>query len=151
MVDIKFSVPIIGKIIAYIYDFFTYKRKYNIIIAFSKIEKYNDDYYFSITLNNNTDFNIEINKIIVKTGTLLRLKDVYTNPATFKREYNYIDMYFFQKEVLLFPKNKKSQEISMELKYTGQKTYIFIEYVIKDIKSNIFLPDKRTFKKMIPL
>jgi hypothetical protein len=60
-------------------------------------------------------------------------------------------MYFYENQVFLPPKNKKSQEISMKLKYTGQKTYIFIEYTIKDIKSNIFISDKRVFKKMIPL
>jgi hypothetical protein len=143
--EFKFTIPIIGKIIAYIYDFCTYKRKYNLIVMFSQIEKYNNDYYFSIIINNNTDFNIEINNITVKNGILLRRQFIRGN------EFEYINMHFYKNQVFLPPKNKKSQEISMTLKYTGQKTYIFVEYIIKDIKSNIFISDKRVFKKMIPL
>ena len=75
MADFKFTIPIVGKIIAYIYDFCTYKKTFNIRLLFEN-EKIIDGYYFwNLRIINNMSYDIKITKIynLVIQITLIKM------------------------------------------------------------------------------
>ena len=66
-----FLIPIVGKIIAYIYDFCTYKKTFNIGLLFENKNIMDGYYFWNLKIINNMSYDIRITKIYTKIGNLL--------------------------------------------------------------------------------
>jgi hypothetical protein len=155
--EFKFTIPIIGKIIAYIYDFCTYKRKWQVRIMFqNKYQLSSNKYSFDLKFINKTSYNIKIIKIFVSNGILYfpytnnRMQTVYS-----KENYKTIELKPYDTDEQHFNLNGaydfKNTDIIKDVNYQGLKTKIFIEYEIQDIKKSFFINNIRIESVFIPL
>jgi len=72
LVDIKLMVPILSKVVEYVYDFFKFKKMYNLLLSTNGKEMTLKDgvYYFNLKFENKTKEEIKIKDIYVKKGSL---------------------------------------------------------------------------------
>lgn len=152
MADFKFTIPIIGKIIAYIHDFCTYKKKYNVFIDF--LARYeNDGYlYFKIQIHNLTSQHIRINKIYANDGSL---EFLYEDRSHFNH-YKYI---LYKKDDFIKNTIKKNIVLNglsethhnqLQSRFKGSKGKVIVEYENLTERSWI-LSNNRKVKRDIPV
>ena len=180
MEDFNFKIPFIGAIINYIYDFCTYKKKWNLRLFFEKHKVKNDIHYFSIRCINKTSNNIKITKIYIKEPkekALLKIgyytTDNTRGPTLWKVEYEDIAqgiLYDKYTNTSLSPTDTKeyrnymihdyengirNNEATIKIEFQGVKTELYVEYEIKDIKLlfflKFFLSTIRIVKVIIPI
>lgn len=161
MVDFKISFSIIGKIFAYIYDFFTYKKIWNVRILFEEDFSSGEGWHtFILLCINNTSYNIKIKKLYLKDDKgILELGESKID----NRGYSNIEYGFQEKvNINLFPSDTQQREFlvthmgdyknqkRIAARYKGGKTYLFLNYEILDIKKSFFVSDVRTIKVVLP-
>ena len=152
MIHFKFSVPIIGKIIAYIYDFATYKTKFNIKCDFFNIRFENNFYFFTLQITNKTSYNIEIQDIYPQNqlNSIEIGNQNINDEGLICYEYQKINQTY---QLLPFElKDKYNNYINaLEVKYKGNQDVLYIKYQIKDIKTSLFHNNIRIVKFVSPL
>ncbi len=149
--------PFLGQALSYIYDFGTYKKKWDVKIDFSRIEKKNDFSYFTIYVTNNTFYHVNIGKIKVENGEVFIGFPEHTNSGEIKKGYVEANGerfdYGWKK---LSPSNHTkpdmwhSNETEIWIKFKGEKTKILVEYEMADFPRSIFLNSKRVANRIIP-
>ena len=171
MADIKFTIPIIGKILGYIYDFCTYKRKWNLRLFFEEQKLDNSDkfHYFCLRCVNNTTDNIRITKLYVKES-YLEVAHHFLKDGILEVEYKNVGKEILQRNNLnlntdtdLTPldtdekrffingRSERKNEMRIKARFKEKKTKIFIEYEIRDIQKSLFFSNVRLVKVVIPI
>lgn len=173
MLDVKISIPKI--IFNYIYDFFTYKKVFNLRVFFEEMESEKDGFnYFYIRCVNKTTYNIQITKIYINNPDNCELEFAHYFYQNFDRQIEYKNIgksIFSDREDLnlnsdlnLTPcdsqerrffvnggsESKNEMRVLVRVKVIKGAT-IVIEYKVKDIKKSFFSNNTRSFKTRIPL
>jgi hypothetical protein len=178
MLDFDFKIPFISKIISYIYDFCTYKKTWNLRVFFERRMTKDDKYYFSIRCVNNTSYNIQLTRIYIKehkNKALLKIQHFKGHKdGVAITEYKDIERTKLTEEctnLFLSPKDTNeyrnywtsdynsgvlNNESTIKIEFSGNRTELFIEYEIKDIKTSLFLnffgfANIRVVKVVIPV
>ena len=162
MPDFKFTIPIVGKIVAYIYDFCTYKKIFNIRLLFEDANIKDNYYFFNLRIINNMSYNIKITKIYTKTGCFLlenNLNEKFNDDGL--KIYEYLNQ--LQKTIELECKDTEENHFilgvggssknkdTINIKYKDKQTKIYIEYEIKDIIKSLFISKYRIKSFVIPM
>jgi hypothetical protein len=158
MADFKITIPILGKIIAYIYDFCTYKKHFNLRVLFGSPTLDNESFRLEMTLINKTTYNIEIHNIYVKNkNSELKIRSYEQNQDGIMGYVFYPEL---KKSINLLPcdtektyifQSKLRNESDEVIQYTGKQDYLFIDFKIKNIKKSLFFSNLRTIKVVIPI
>ncbi len=152
------SIPFLGQVVTYIYDFCTYKKKWNVKIDFSRINKEDDFYYFNLYLRNDTFYHVNIGKIKAKEGEIFIGFAKINNDGIVKKEFISTDRERFDYGWKnLVPSNHaridtlfNNNEAEIWIKFKGNKTKILIEYEMSDFPKSIFLSNRRIVSRIIP-
>ena len=151
------SIPFLGQVFAYIYDFCTYKKKWNVKISFSRIEKKNNEYHFIAYLQNCTSYHVDIGAISTEKGELWigesKINDLGEQEFIFVKIPK--EKFRIGWDKLLPNDNEKSdlwysQGTEVRLKYVGEKTKLRVQFEMSDFPDSIFLNNKRTASRIIP-
>jgi hypothetical protein len=172
-----FKIPFIGAVVNYIYDFCTYKKKWNLRLFFERHKIKNGIHYFSIRCVNKMSYNIKLTKIYIKESeekAVLKIAYHEHKNGLYKPEYKNIKQEILSDEctnIYLSPVDTKeirnymmhdsdfkilNNQARIEVSLAGIKTELFIEYKIRDIKSSrlwniIGFDDCRRIKVVIPI
>lgn len=178
MGDFDFKIPFISKIISYIYDFCTYKKIWNLRVLFERRTTKDNKYYFSIRCVNNTSYNIQLTRIYIKESknqALLKVQHFEgIKDGIVITEYKDIERTKLTEDcanLFLAPNDTKeyrnywtsdynsgvlNNESTIKIEFYGNRTELFVEYEIKDIKTSLFLnffgfTNIRLVKVVIPI
>ena len=177
MEDFSFKIPFIGTVINYIYDFCTYKKKWNLRVFFEGRTTKDTKYYFSTRCVNNTAYNIQLTRIYIKehkNKALLKVQGFngYKNGIA-EMEYKDIKLNkltYDHTNIDLSPKDTEeyrnylttdygsrilNNEATIKIEFQGKKTKLFIEYEVQDINQlsffRFFITNRRIEKVIIPI
>ncbi len=139
--DFKLTIPI-GKAIAYVYDFRTYKKKWNVLIDFSDIEHRDGCYYFSILLSNNTSYDIKINGIKSTNGELFLGRrdwgECKARPDIVYDNKNLeLDIHLKAENSKKFASQASSEYVRVKYMNTKPEINIIVEYEVLNIQKPI--------------
>lgn len=177
MADFDFKFPGVGAIINYIYDFCTYKRKWNVRLLFEQRMEEDNKYYFSIRCINNTSYHIQLTNIYIKehqNKALLKVQcfngykngiaeTEYKNIKCSKLTYKHTNIYLSPKDTndyrdyLISDHDSKilNNKATIKIEFQGKKTKLFLEYEIKDVNQSsllrFFISNKRVEQVIIPI